>query len=129
MVRPVTAIPQSLVPTSVRVSFAVKRCHNLGNSYKGQHLIGSGLQFQWFSPLPPWQEAWHHAGRHGAGEVAESSPSCSSCSQKKTTYSNKATPPNSALGQAYQTTTTTMPGPTCFIFNYVFVYVYVGVYM
>ena len=35
---------------------------------KEKHLIGAGLQFQRFSPLSSWQEAWQHAGRHGAGE-------------------------------------------------------------
>ena len=38
------------------------------NSYKGQHLIGAGLQFQRVSPLSSWQEAWQHAGRHDLGE-------------------------------------------------------------
>ena len=28
--------------------------------------------FQRYSPLLSWQEAWWHALRHGAGEVAES---------------------------------------------------------
>jgi len=52
MVRPITAIPQSLVPISVlvRVSIAMKRHHD-HNSYKGQHLIGTDLQVQRFSPL------------------------------------------------------------------------------
>jgi len=45
------------------------------NSYKGQYLIGAGLQVQRFSPLSSWQEAWQHPGRHGAGEGAESSTS------------------------------------------------------
>ena len=30
---------------------AVKRCHDQGNSHKGQYLIGAGLQFQRFGPL------------------------------------------------------------------------------
>ena len=59
----------------VRVSVAMKRHHDHGNSHKGKHLIGAGLQFQRFSPLLSWQEAWQHAGRHGAGEGAESSTS------------------------------------------------------
>ena len=29
-------------------------------TYKGQHLIGVGLQVQRFSPLSPRQEAWQH---------------------------------------------------------------------
>ena len=36
----------------------MKRHHDQGNSYKGKHLIGAGLQFQRFSPLSSWQEAW-----------------------------------------------------------------------
>ena len=35
----------------VRVSIAVKRHHDQGNSYKRKHLIGAGLEFQRFSPL------------------------------------------------------------------------------
>jgi hypothetical protein len=45
----------------------VKRHHDQGKSYKGQHLIGASFQFQRFNPLSSWQEAWQHAGRHGAG--------------------------------------------------------------
>jgi hypothetical protein len=56
----------------VRVVIAVKRYHDQGNSYKGQHLIGAGLQFQRFCPLSSWQEAWQHAGRHGAGRTKSS---------------------------------------------------------
>jgi hypothetical protein len=56
---------------------ALKRHHNQGNSYKGQYLIGAGLQFQRFRPLSSWQKAWPHLGKHGAGEGAESSTSCS----------------------------------------------------
>ena len=54
---------------------AVKRPHDHGNSYKGKHFIGAGLQFQRSRSLLSWWEAWLHAGRHGAGEVAESSTS------------------------------------------------------
>jgi len=39
-----------------------------GNSYKGKHLIGTGLQVQRFSPLSSWLEALQHPGRPGAGE-------------------------------------------------------------
>ena len=42
--------------------------------YKRKHWIGSDLQFQRFSLLSLWQEAWWHAGRCGAGG-AESSTS------------------------------------------------------
>ena len=71
------AIPQSLVPTSVsvRVSVAVKGHNGQGNSYKGKHLIGAGLQIQRFSPLSSWQEAWQCPDRHSALEGAESSTS------------------------------------------------------
>ena len=60
---------------SVRVFIAVKRHHDRGSSYQGQHLIGAGLQFQRFNPFSTWQEAWWHAGKYGAGEGAESSMS------------------------------------------------------
>jgi hypothetical protein len=40
----------------VRVSIAVNRHHDQGKSYKGQYLIGSGLQVQKFSPLSSRQE-------------------------------------------------------------------------
>jgi hypothetical protein len=43
----------------------------------------SRITVQRFSPLSSWQEAWWHAGRHGAGEVAESSKSGSAGSRKK----------------------------------------------
>jgi hypothetical protein len=46
---------------------------NHGNSYKGKHLIGDGLQVQRCSPLSSWGKAWQHRGRHGAGGGAESS--------------------------------------------------------
>jgi len=46
----------------------MNRCHEHSNSYKRKHLIGAVLQFQRFSPLSPWQEAWQHAGRYGAQE-------------------------------------------------------------
>ena len=54
---------------------AAKRHHDHGNSYKGKHLIEAGLEFQRVSPLSSWQESWQHTGRHGAGEIAESSTS------------------------------------------------------
>ena len=50
----------------------VKRYHDHSNFYKGKHLTGTGLQFQRFSSLSSWQEAWQHIGRHGARETAES---------------------------------------------------------
>lgn len=42
----------------VRVSIIVKRHSDQKNVYKGQLLIGLGLQFQRFSPLSSWQEGW-----------------------------------------------------------------------
>ena len=42
----------------LRVSIAVKRHHDLSNSYKGQHLIEAGLPVQRFSPLSS-------CGKHG----------------------------------------------------------------
>jgi len=40
--------------------------------YKEKRLVEAGLQFQGFSPLSSWLEAWRHPGSHGAGG-AESS--------------------------------------------------------
>jgi hypothetical protein len=48
---------------------AVKRHHDQGSSYKGQRLIGAGLQALRISPLSSWLEAWQPAGRRGAGGV------------------------------------------------------------
>jgi hypothetical protein len=98
----------------VWVSIALKRHHDRSNFYKGQYLIGAGLQFQRFSPLSSWQEAWQHSGRHGASEGAKSSTSWSEGNQEETNILrqlggsslcpppqwhislNKATPPSSA---------------------------------
>jgi hypothetical protein len=46
----------------------MKRHHDEGNAYKGQHLIGAGLLFQRFSPFSSWYEAWQYPGKHDAGE-------------------------------------------------------------
>ena len=43
----------------------MRRHHDQGNSYNVKHLIGAGLQFQRFSPLSSWWEAWRHAASHG----------------------------------------------------------------
>jgi hypothetical protein len=59
----------------VRVSMVVKKHHDHRSSYKSKHLIGAGLQFQRFSSLSSWWEAWQSAGRHSAREGAESSTS------------------------------------------------------
>ena len=45
------------------VSIAVKKHHDQGNSYKGQHLIGATLQVQRFSPLSSrWENGSIQAG-------------------------------------------------------------------
>ena len=38
-----------------------------GSLIKENKLIGVRLQFQKFSPLSSWWEAWQHTGRYGAG--------------------------------------------------------------
>ena len=58
----------------VRVSIAVKKHHDQGNSYKGQHLNGVVLHFQRFISLLSWQAAWQHASRHSVGGVKNSTP-------------------------------------------------------
>jgi hypothetical protein len=99
-----------------KVSTAVKRHHDLSKSYKGKHLIGTGLQVQRFSPLLIWWEAWQYTGRHGAGEGLERSkgikrlcatlgvpcayktsklaPTVTHFFQQGLTYFNKAIPPS-----------------------------------
>jgi len=49
-----TIIMIKLTVSFVRVSIAVKSHRDQGNSYKGKHLIGIGLQFQRLSSLSPW---------------------------------------------------------------------------
>ena len=48
-------MPPSLLPLMAQClsqgCTAVNRHHDQGNSYKGQHFIGAGLQVQRFSPL------------------------------------------------------------------------------
>jgi hypothetical protein len=41
------------------ISIAVKRHHEHGNSYKGKHLIGAGLQFRGLVH-------YHHGRKHGS---------------------------------------------------------------
>ena len=65
----------SIVNVLVRVSIAVKRQHEQGDSCKEQHLIGAGLLVQRFIPLSSWREAWQHPGRHGARGVKSSTSS------------------------------------------------------
>jgi hypothetical protein len=52
----------------LRISTAVTN----KSSYKGQCLIGASLQDQSFRPLLSRWEAWHCAGRHGAGGARSS---------------------------------------------------------
>jgi hypothetical protein len=72
-----------LVPTSAlaRVSIVVKRHHDQCNSFKGQYVIGAGIEFQGFNPLSLWQETWQHPGRNDNGGT-ESSTSCSEGKQE-----------------------------------------------
>jgi hypothetical protein len=56
---------------------------NKATLYKGQHLVGAGLQVQSLSPLSSWQEAQQCPGRCGTGG-AESSTSSSKGSQEQT---------------------------------------------
>ena len=46
----------------VRVSIAVKRCHDHSNSYKGKHLTGAGLQFRGLVHC-------HHGRKHGGTQA------------------------------------------------------------
>jgi hypothetical protein len=55
---------------------AVNRHHDQGKSYKGQHLIGAGLQVQ--SSIIK-ARALHHPGRHGAGKAESSISSSEGC--------------------------------------------------
>ena len=109
----------------------MKRHHDHGNSYKGKHLIGAGLQFRSLV-------CCHHGKKHGAGEGAQSSilgfegngkglrhwvwleylrphslPLVMQLLQQHSTYSSKAMPPMSAtpygpVGTAFIQTTTVL---------------------
>jgi hypothetical protein len=59
--------------TQQGLHWAFNPAHDLGNSYEG-YFVEASLQLQRFSSLSS-REAWQRAGRHGAGEVAESSTS------------------------------------------------------
>ena len=61
------------------VSIAVKRHRDHGNSYKGKHLTGVGLQFRG-SVHYHHGGTWQHVGRRRAGEAA-GSPTC--CRQQE----------------------------------------------
>ena len=101
---------------------AVKRHHDQGNSYKGKHLTGAGLQFQRFSPLSSWWETWWHTCRHDAKDswtfyisiqrqpggaslppwmelehrTSKPTPTVTHFLQQSHTHSNTATAPNGA---------------------------------
>jgi hypothetical protein len=131
-----TIMAVCFISVIVRVSFAVKRHHDRGKSYKGQHLIGAGLQVQSFSPLSSRQKAWQYPHRHRAREEDESSTSCSEDKQVLTfsrklgggsqshllvtpflqqghTSSNKVTSPNSETPSATHIQTITGLFPCC----------------
>ena len=104
----------------VRVSTVEKRHPGQGNSYKGQHLIGAGLQVQ---SIIIKAGAWQHPGRlvlerelrvlplHLKVEKGRVAPMWlgegSHCLPKKRhTASNTVTPPNSATPRANHAQTT-----------------------
>lgn len=64
-------------------SVAVKRPHDPNNSYKGNHLIGAGLQSQRLSPLSSWRRSM--AVETCAIEGAESSTPRSSGGRERAT--------------------------------------------
>ena len=66
------AVVQSTVSKGDLGFIAVKRHHDHGNSYKGQHLIGTGLQVQRFSSLSSRWEEWQRPGRCGTGRAKSS---------------------------------------------------------
>jgi hypothetical protein len=80
---------------------AVKRDHDQGNSNKWKHLIEPGLQFQGFSPLSLWWEAWHHAGRLGIGGAKSSIFSSASIQEEVLFYPGQSlstqSPPHSDI--------------------------------
>jgi hypothetical protein len=61
-------------PNFVSVTPSMGVLFDQGNSYKGKHLIGAGLQFLRFNPLSSEQEAWQHTGRHDAGRAKRNLP-------------------------------------------------------
>lgn len=50
-----------------RALLAVKRYHDNGSSYKGNHLIGGCLRIKRINSLLSWPEKWRYVGRHNAG--------------------------------------------------------------
>ena len=77
----IKAIQALLDTVLVIVCLLLRDKHDHGNSHIN-HLVGVCFQFQWFSPLSSWQEAWRGAGSHGAGG-AESSASRLAGSRKR----------------------------------------------
>ena len=92
------------------------RHHDHGNSYKGKHLFGAGLQFQRFRLLSSWWEAWQQAGRQTETVLKSSEEFCIQVHMQQeerdwawnglwkpgspppvTHFSNKAIPPNHFL--------------------------------
>ena len=61
----------------VKVSIAVNRHHDQGNSYKEQNLLGAGLQVQRFNPLPSRRKEARQQSSRYSTEGTESSTSCS----------------------------------------------------
>ena len=98
----------------------MKRHCDHRNPYKGQYLIGPGLQVQRLTPLSSWWDTWRNTGRQGERERSESlhlyqqaagrekywawleylkpqsQPAVTHFLQQDHFYSKKATPPNSA---------------------------------
>ena len=90
--------------------FYCQRHHDQSNSYKG-HLIGAGLQFQRFSPLPSQQKAWQCASRHGTGR-AESSTSCFEVSHKEVLHQGGARALGDLKGQVHTSSNKATPTST-----------------
>lgn len=61
-----------MVPNSflVRVSIAVNKYCNHGNTYKGKYLIGATLHCRGLGHYQH-DRTWQNLGRHDTGEVAE----------------------------------------------------------
>lgn len=71
MIRPITAILQSLVPISITTFHCCEEIAWWNNSKKGKHLIGASLWFQRFH-LSSWWEAWQYAVWLGAPKSSTS---------------------------------------------------------
>jgi hypothetical protein len=95
----------------------VKRHHDQGNSYKGQHLIGAGLQIQRFQVgmtlevlrvlyLILKANSWRLTSRQ-LGEGFQFHSHSGTLSPTRPHHSNKATPPNNVTPWAKHIPTTT----------------------